>query len=251
MGSNKGLRVNPAAEKKGVIHITPHDSATYYLTVVMPVSFRDPTVYRLRLTPKGQTSPSVGFDVSETIGINHIFQFRMRGPVTLTVDTASVSANIHAIFLDPAGLIPQSTTGYQLWQQQNFANAALTNPNLSGMLADFDRDGQPNLLEYVMGTSPVRFSRSSILANIMSWQGTNYLTLQFTRDYSIRDINLRVGAGSDLTNPSGWVWINPDDPIYRMSGWLNVPAIGLETIIVRDVQAAGNGPRFMRLSVAQ
>ncbi|MEO7932585.1 MAG: FlgD immunoglobulin-like domain containing protein [Chthoniobacterales bacterium] len=250
-GSISGLYVVNTGTRKGTIDITPQHAGVYYLTVVMPARFHDAATYKVRISPKDQTLPSVGYDTTDTVGISHIYQFRFQGPVTLTIESISGIAAVQAVFLDEAGLIPQETTGFQLWQQQNFSSTDLANASLTGMLADFDRDGQSNLLEYALGTSPVRASRSAILTNILNWLGTDYLTLQFTRDYSVHDVTMRVGASSDLTNPSSWVWIDPDDLTYRISDLLDVPAKGLETIIVRDVLPAGAGPRFMRLSVGQ
>ncbi len=248
LGSDYGLFVKED-NRTGIMDVTPHNDDIYYLTVILSSRFRTSANYKIRLTPKGALTPSVGYDTQEQTGLNHIYQFRFKGPVRLTIECPTSTASVQGIFLDPAHIIPATDTAFMLWQQQNFSSADLTNASLTGMLADYDLDGQSNLLEYALGTSPVRASRSSILTNIFHWLGDDYLTLQFTRNHAARDVTLRVGASSDLTNASSWIWIDPDDLTYRISDLLDVPAKGLETIVVRDVLPAGNGPRFMRLSV--
>jgi hypothetical protein len=137
-------------------------------------------------------------------------------------------------------------SNYQLWQEQNFTSPERESSSLSGPGADLDRDGQSNLLEYVMGSSPASPASSGVLLpKVERVQGDDFLTLQFTRSRFARDVTLRVGASSDLLS---WIWINPDDLTYRISQVLDIPAKGLETIVVRDVVPAGLGPRFMRLS---
>lgn len=246
IGSNYGLLVRDKEEKKGIIEVTPHDGAIYYLTVVMSPQFRDATDYKIRLAPKDQPSLAVGYDTKEKIGIFHIYQFRFRGPVDLTVECPTGTTGVQALFLDSANLIPQEVSNYQLWQEQNFTSPERESSSLSGPGADLDRDGQSNLLEYVMGSSPASPASSGVLLpKVERVQGDDFLTLQFTRSRFARDVTLRVGASSDLLS---WIWINPDDLTYRISQVLDIPAKGLETIVVRDVVPAGLGPRFMRLS---
>ncbi len=246
-GSDKGLFVDENAGRKGTIDITPQGSGIQYLSVVMPVQFRNDTRATVRLTPRGQTSPVAQFEIQEAIGINHIFQFRFSGPVTLSVECPTGTAAVQAIFLDRAGLISAGTTGFQLWQQQNFPFATGSE---SLMTADPDSDGQVNIFEYAMGSSPKSFtSIGSIRSAVQRLSGIDFLTLQFVRDTAARDVFLRVGGNSTLTDPLNWVWHDVDDPAYKINSLPDVPAKGLETITVRDVVPASGGARFMRLSV--
>lgn len=106
-GSNSGLYVEENGNRSARIDITPPDLSLTYLTVAMPARFRDSASYRIRLTSKGAATPSVGYDANDSPGINHLYQFRFRGPVTLTVTALSGPAIVQAIFLDTVPLIPK------------------------------------------------------------------------------------------------------------------------------------------------
>ncbi len=107
LGSSSGLYVEEKGNRSARIDITPPDLSLTYLTVAMPARFRDAASYRIRLTPKDAKALSVGYDANDSPGINHLYQFRFRGPVTLTVTALSGPAIVQAIFLDTVPLIPK------------------------------------------------------------------------------------------------------------------------------------------------
>ena len=245
LGSSSGLYVKENGTRTASIDITPPDTGVTYLTIAMPSRFRDAASYQTRLSPKGSGTPSFGYDTNDVVGMNHLYQFRFRGPVTLTVTAWSGPVVVQAIFLDAAGLIPKATTGFDLWRQQSFP--AKTDPSYTGFTADWDHDGLANLMEYAMGTSPVK-AGSPFLISTTHLVGNDYLTLQFTRDMQATGVNLLVGATSNLAGPSSWQWHDAEDPNYLLSDLVDVPVKGLRTITVRDSVPANSGSRFLRLS---
>src|SRR5690349_21549663 len=62
----------------------------------------------------------------------------------------SVSAGAANALRDP---LPAFAT-YLAWKQAFFSPTQQSDPTISGPLADFDRDGDSNLLEYFAGTDP-------------------------------------------------------------------------------------------------
>ncbi|WP_173809428.1 malectin domain-containing carbohydrate-binding protein [Hymenobacter caeli] len=96
-GNNFGLYSNPT----GQINIGVADDKWHYLTACCPSRFADARRFVVTLAPQGQPGAAVRYAVSESYGRSHIFQFRFKGPVTLTVDSQGGSAGtLQAIFLD-------------------------------------------------------------------------------------------------------------------------------------------------------
>jgi hypothetical protein len=97
LGSNHGVTANLL----GVINISVSDTNYHFLTVVSPSQFNDARSFALRLA-SGNQNPAV-FNINESPGLTHTFQFLFKGNVTLTADaTGGASANVQALFLDDA-----------------------------------------------------------------------------------------------------------------------------------------------------
>ena len=97
VGSDYSLYSNPA----GRIDVTVNDTNWHYLTAFCPVRFDEARSCRVTLTPKGQTSPAATYVIKESLGKNHIVQFRFKGNVSLSIDNqGGQGGTLQAIFLD-------------------------------------------------------------------------------------------------------------------------------------------------------
>ena len=123
-----------------------------------------------------------------TIGVNGSSYFI---PQTVIVGGSSIQVN----FLPP--------TPYQLWRQVHFNQTQIGQSNVSGLSALVSSGaGFTNLLAYSLGLEP-SLAKSSDLPGLAQPQlsGTNYPTLQFTRNTAASDVTYTVQTCSDLT---GW-----------------------------------------------
>ena len=103
-GSDRGLSVvSPNAP--GILEITPGTGKVYYLTVVLPARFRDDRTHRVTLVAANDPSQSVFYEAMDRPGVQHIYQFRFRGPARLLVEAISGPVSVNAVFLDRANLL--------------------------------------------------------------------------------------------------------------------------------------------------
>lgn len=135
------------------------------------------------------------------------------------------------------------------WRTRHFGTSA--NSGVAADTADPDGDGLPNLIESVLGQSPLEASPAAVpvvgLANI---GGGEYLTLTFTRDTTLTGVELRAESTSSLTGE--WTQFDPLLPANQLSVQPHTPSAGLETITIKDVQPIVPGSaRFIRLRVTR
>jgi len=108
-------------------------------------------------------------------------------------------------------------------------------------LADADRDGLQNLIEYALGTSPLAYTASPA-ARIEPDEASppvKRLTMRFTRPRDLPDVSYAVWVSADLKS-----WSEVSD-ITVVDG----PGSELETVIARDSEPAAEGRRFMHLRI--
>jgi FlgD Ig-like domain/Fibronectin type III domain len=100
LGTNQALVANPV----GTINIGVSDTSFHFLTVVSPEISDGHRGYTITLS--STNGASANYDVNESPGWTHTFQFLFRGNVTLTVDdyTNAGNATVQAIFLDNAAV---------------------------------------------------------------------------------------------------------------------------------------------------
>jgi hypothetical protein len=88
---------------------------------------------------------------------------------------------------------------YQIWRSSNFTAAELTNPAISGDLANPSGDGIPNLMAYAFGINPKVATQSGLpVTGIQNLGGTNYLAISYKEVLYDTDINYTVQVSSDL-----------------------------------------------------
>jgi hypothetical protein len=137
---------------------------------------------------------------------------------------------------------------YQLWKQQYFTSAELTNAAISGDTADPDGDGMPNLEEYAFGLNP-KVSDSGLAwpyPSVSTVDGTNYLAITFRQILYNTDISYTVQVSGDLINWfSGTGYTTTVGPPVDNGD-------GSETVTVRDdVPANAATARFIRVNISR
>jgi hypothetical protein len=134
----------------------------------------------------------------------------------------------------------QLPMGYTQWTTGKFTSVQLSNPNISGSVADADSDGMPNLLECALGTDPNAPSLAGLPQAIMvSSDGEQYLSLSYNLDPYTIGLTYTVEVSGDLmtwNSGNGFTTqITPD---------------GQLPVIVRDnVAISAAAERFIRLRV--
>jgi len=134
---------------------------------------------------------------------------------------------------------------YQIWRSSNFTAAELTNPAISGALANPAGDGIPNLMAYAFGINPKVATASGLpVSTIQNLGGTNYLVISYNEVLYDTDISYTVQVSSDLitwnsgpgfTAPVGLPVDNGD---------------GTETWTVQDlIPSNGTTARFIRVQI--
>ena len=122
-----------------------------------------------------------------------------------------------------------------------------------GALADPDRDGRSNLLEYALHTSPLIAETAPMSVSLTA----SRLTLAFPRDPLRTDLRYTVEGADALSGP--WTELaaseagGPMTPISTPSPTITeTPAAGLIQVSVRDVfTTTSRTKRFLRLRITQ
>ena len=130
-------------------------------------------------------------------------------------------------------------SAYGPWRAAGFSAADLANAEVSGDLADPDRDSIPNLLEYAMAGQP---KGSDVNCAPTAGYDGGYLTLTYRQSKSATDIAFMPQASA---NPANGTWsaagLVETGRVDHGTYWL---------VTVRDAVPIATAPRrFMRLTV--
>ena len=134
--------------------------------------------------------------------------------------------------------IAATTTPFEQWRIANHNPTQLGNAQLSGPLADPDKDGIGHLMEYALGLNPGVADKlsSKVTHDLENLTGSQYLRLSVTKNASATDVSYLVEVSSDLVT---WTSVNTV-----------VETNTATSLIVRDtVPMTGNTRRFIRLRV--
>jgi hypothetical protein len=175
---------------------------------------------------------------------------------TLTVSgtTAAMSGNQYQCVASN-GVSPDATsipvtltvqTLFQQWQISHFGVDA-TNPSIAGDLADPDKDGIPNLLEYALNSDPRAPSSSTLpvaSSAIDSADSKPHLLLTASLNALATDITVFAEVSSDLVT-----W-NSGPTFTEIAS--DTPNGSMHTVVFRDLTPLSSGVRrFIRLKVTR
>jgi hypothetical protein len=129
-------------------------------------------------------------------------------------------------------------TPHDVWIQQHFTSNQLANDSISGDLADPDKDGHCNLLEYAFNTDPWVFNAGAQL----SVTG-NGVSLLHRKNKSASDLTFLVEKSDDLSG-SGWQVQQPiSQTTLSDDGWTQSLKL--------DLPRGGGSKGFFRLRVTR
>jgi hypothetical protein len=97
--------------------------------------------------------------------------------------------------LDAVGVMHMTKTGFQLWRDRQFTVAQLADAAVSGPLADPDKDGMGNLIEYGLDADPLR-ANAGLTPLRTSW-ASGQLALQFSRFPGNTDLTYTLERSAD------------------------------------------------------
>lgn len=103
--------------------------------------------------------------------------------------------------------VQTTASTFAAWQQQQFG-AGAANPALAAADADPDRDGLPNLFEYVTARDPkAADSSGAMTTKIVTQNNTRAVQLQFPRRKNLSDVQLTLQSSPALANGA---WTDQD-----------------------------------------
>ena len=151
-------------------------------------------------------------------------------PYTVSDRTFRDGPHPATVLIDPTPL--------EYWRSQHFDQVELADGNqegsLWGDLADPDRDGRPNLVEYALGTQPRRGDASGLTAT----SSADSLTFSYNRDTRKTDITYEPEASSDLAD-----WGKVASELVSTDGTIETRRVMIPT-------TAGSG-HYLRLRIAR
>ena len=101
-----------------------------------------------------------------------------------------------------------NANNFAAWQQQEFGPDA-SNPAIAGPNADPDRDGLPNVFEYVTNRAPkVADGAAPLVVKIAMQNNARVLQLQFRRRKTLSDVQLKLESSASLSAAS-WTATDP------------------------------------------
>lgn len=232
-GANATLSVTRTGGSSGALYVG-------YTTVAGTAGASDFT------TTSGTLTWADGDIAAKTITVPIANDGAAEGAETLVVNLGQPLRNS-----TPLGAVQRATvnvtTAFDSWRSTHFTPLELANSSISGDLADPDKDGLNNLLEFGLGLSPTIGSRESAPTNgIQNVSGSSYLTLTFKRRMPALDLTYSVQTNAGTLNAGDWLGN------AVMVGSPTPNGDGTETVTFRDSTAISPGlRRFMRVQVVR
>ncbi len=138
-------------------------------------------------------------------------------------------------------------TPYNTWQLSHFTSAELTNPAVSGDLADPDGDGIANLMEYALNLDPKQAQVTGLpTVGQVTVSGNQYLTLTYLQRTDTTGITYLPQVSGDLATWNGGTG-------YTVAVSDTASPDGMtQTVVIRDAVALTSANRrFLRLLVSR
>jgi endonuclease I len=119
----------------------------------------------------------------------------------------------HPYYADLVFASATASTPRAAWRLHRFSSTQLADAAVSGELADPDRDALPNLLEYTLGSDPLRSDLAPLTVSALLPPATPgagpRLRLTHRRHRFAEDLDLVYQHSSDLGNPAAWKNVTP------------------------------------------
>ena len=132
------------------------------------------------------------------------------------------------------------------WRELFFNPEEISNNLLSGPLADADKDGIVNILEYLLGSDPRKYN-SRIFEEFIRSQSTNgkgSFVLRFKRLQNTLDYKIIIETSTDFLN-----WVSLDDQLSLKEELNN--GDGTVTVIYSNSRSLDFRKIFFRLRVVE
>ena len=138
------------------------------------------------------------------------------------------------------------STAFDAWRSTQFSPLELADNAVSGDLADPDRDGIQNLLEFALNLSAKTSDAPGLpTASVQNVAGQDYLTLTFRRRTPALDLTYAPQTNASL---DAGTWMNNAVQVGAPTNHGD----GTETVTFRDVvPIGGSGSRFLQLKVTR
>ncbi len=162
-----------------------------------------------KITPVGVVSTVAGLAVGSGSANGSGSAARFGGPASVAVDSAG---NVYVADQYNHTIRIGTPATFAEWQKSFFSQQQLSDPAISGDLADFDKDGLPNLLEYAGNGSPNTPSTSNRPSLAID---ANYFSLVYTRVIGLTDLTYTIEHSTDLVN---WSVASPTEVVLATIG---------------------------------
>lgn len=209
----------------------------------------------------GATSYLIERSVTTSTGFTQVGQVNV--PTLTFTDAGNRTAS--QVYYRMRAQNPGGTSGYSVeassvaylpagmdgWRYVNFGTTSSSDP-LAADLATPNHDGITNLMAYALGLSAAAPNSPAKLPVAQSdlVGGLPTLTMTFTHSKGASDAQVVVEVANQLSGT--WSTINPFLAANQVSVSDNTPAVGVETITVKDSQPlSASTQRFMRLRVTR
>lgn len=234
--SNLGFGINAkGGDFNKVSNVTCWDNGVQNLTLGGPLTLYNVVTYGNRWPNR----PWVSFQETQNITV---LNGPSTGPYALFLTSASQPLAIVGEYpVVRSASAPPLLLGYDDWRFILFTQAEVADDSISGPLADPDRDGLNNLLEYALGLNPKAPNLTRLTPAIID----GHLALS----YPARSINTDIDIFAEVSfNLGGW----SSDPLAVketvVTGFED--NFGFEAVKARDLTpVAGTPAGFLRLRV--
>ena len=176
--------------------------------------------------------------VSSQLLVQPVADEASEGPETVILEVAD-SPGYTATNL-PSATVTLADRPWDDWRSRHFNTSELSDPQISGDLADPDVDGLQNLFEYASGLLPRSFDAAT---RPQAWMEGDRLHYSFTRAKAATDVLLELESSADLDS-----WSASGPPVIEEVSRDDLG--GRSRTVVRLAEPAGEGQTgFLRLRI--